>query len=322
MELCILCKELKEDEYPNSEFNKEHVFPESIGGKYIIKNVCGICNEKLGRLIDEPFIEHIAIGRYRKQYNLKSRGKKIKDSVKKFNDSKAAYYYKTDDDGTIRRYLRPKTNIVVIDGKEIEQVTIDKKDYTPEKMNKRINRIVKTNNANPNKEKIHPSDVILEIKNEEIIPGETVQFIDADRLIILEAMKVAYEITANHFPGYIDTPLAKYYQEALKTGNPNRMLNLFTGNATVNIKTSQKLLQEILKHHFVIVAYVPKIGILALVRFFDGELRFPMVNTFIMSNGYENKEGIQPMLIYNDFKNRKAYTRYDFSIEAKWNFKL
>lgn len=49
---CIICKKDKQEE----DFNEEHVFPESIGGKYKIRTVCKECNSHFGKTIDNKFI--------------------------------------------------------------------------------------------------------------------------------------------------------------------------------------------------------------------------------------------------------------------------
>ncbi|WP_048202937.1 HNH endonuclease, partial [Methanobrevibacter smithii] len=49
---CIICKKDKQEE----DFNEEHVFPESIGGKYKIHTVCKECNSHFGKTIDNKFI--------------------------------------------------------------------------------------------------------------------------------------------------------------------------------------------------------------------------------------------------------------------------
>ena len=49
---CIICKKSKDE----TEFNEEHVFPDSIGGEYKIHNVCKECNSHLGKTVDNKFI--------------------------------------------------------------------------------------------------------------------------------------------------------------------------------------------------------------------------------------------------------------------------
>lgn len=52
MKKCIICLEEKEV----TSFGEEHVIPETIGGNYIINNVCNSCNSNLGQKVDIKII--------------------------------------------------------------------------------------------------------------------------------------------------------------------------------------------------------------------------------------------------------------------------
>ena len=57
MRQCIFCGQLKKD----SEFNKEHIILDSLGGKGnedICRNVCISCNSSLGTRVDACLINH------------------------------------------------------------------------------------------------------------------------------------------------------------------------------------------------------------------------------------------------------------------------
>ena len=49
---CLFCLEWK----PPSEFNREHVIPEALGGRLYVYDVCTACNSTLGRLVDAPLV--------------------------------------------------------------------------------------------------------------------------------------------------------------------------------------------------------------------------------------------------------------------------
>ena len=51
---CIFCQETKN----KRDFSKEHVFPEAIGGSYLIFTVCRDCNSLLGHSVDPLLTEH------------------------------------------------------------------------------------------------------------------------------------------------------------------------------------------------------------------------------------------------------------------------
>ena len=52
MKICIICREEK------SNFNDEHVIPDSIQGYYHIDSVCTDCNSKIGSAIDNKLTNH------------------------------------------------------------------------------------------------------------------------------------------------------------------------------------------------------------------------------------------------------------------------
>ena len=70
---CIFCKEEKSAD----QFSDEHVFPEAIGGSFIIRNmVCRPCNSKLGMEVDSKLADHFLVRLIR--YELGLFGKKGK----------------------------------------------------------------------------------------------------------------------------------------------------------------------------------------------------------------------------------------------------
>lgn len=71
--ICIYCrKELSED-----NFSKEHIFPESIGGNLIIKNVCSVCNSYLGRNIDKHLVDNFIIKMIRAGLEIKNKSNNL-----------------------------------------------------------------------------------------------------------------------------------------------------------------------------------------------------------------------------------------------------
>jgi hypothetical protein len=47
---CIFCQ--RDDQ----ALNREHVFPESLGGAIVIKAVCEVCNHTLSKAVDDSFV--------------------------------------------------------------------------------------------------------------------------------------------------------------------------------------------------------------------------------------------------------------------------
>ena len=77
MRRCIICKEYKEE----SEFNLEHVFPESIGGEYTINMVCSDCNSHFGSTVDNKFLNSGVIRYLNHNKKIKNKNDKVVPSV-------------------------------------------------------------------------------------------------------------------------------------------------------------------------------------------------------------------------------------------------
>ena len=77
MRRCIICKEYKEE----SEFNLEHVFPESIGGEYTINMVCSDCNSHFGSNVDNKFLNSGVIRYLNHNLKIKNKNDKVVPSV-------------------------------------------------------------------------------------------------------------------------------------------------------------------------------------------------------------------------------------------------
>lgn len=71
MENCIICRN------PILEKSLEHVFPEAIGGMYIINTVCKICNSLLGNSVDIKLINHICVSIFREEFQLPGKNGQI-----------------------------------------------------------------------------------------------------------------------------------------------------------------------------------------------------------------------------------------------------
>jgi hypothetical protein len=72
-QLCIFCTRLKEQH----EFNEEHVFPESIGGRLKIFRVCTSCNSDLGSRVDHHLTNHLFIESFRKINGIRGKTGKL-----------------------------------------------------------------------------------------------------------------------------------------------------------------------------------------------------------------------------------------------------
>jgi len=71
--ICIICRKDKEQQL----FNDEHVIPDSLGGKLIIKNVCKDCNSRLGTKIDAKLINNLLVDLVRYVHKIEGKSGKI-----------------------------------------------------------------------------------------------------------------------------------------------------------------------------------------------------------------------------------------------------
>ncbi|WP_075382534.1 HNH endonuclease [Acinetobacter pittii] len=73
---CIICLDPHDNDNPNKKLTDEHIVPEFIGGKIVIKNVCKECNSTLGYALEGPLSNNIYFKSY--AYANKIKGKKGK----------------------------------------------------------------------------------------------------------------------------------------------------------------------------------------------------------------------------------------------------
>ncbi|MBV4440095.1 HNH endonuclease [Clostridium tyrobutyricum] len=78
--MCIICRKTKD----KSEFNEEHIIPESLGNKKLTINcVCKECNEKLGSKVDSKLTNNILTELYRFEDKIKGKSGKLPNPFKK-----------------------------------------------------------------------------------------------------------------------------------------------------------------------------------------------------------------------------------------------
>lgn len=100
---CIICL----NEKPCQSFAKEHVFPEAIGGCYVINSVCRDCNSTFGYTVDAELSNCFLIQSNRLLLNVKGKKKKGKakgppnpiQEGKLANDQNQAVSYKVNAEG-------------------------------------------------------------------------------------------------------------------------------------------------------------------------------------------------------------------------------
>lgn len=302
---CIICRESKEDNKEN--FNKEHVFPEAIGGGHSIMLVCCVCNTDMGKYIDSPFLSHVKIKSLRKKYKLKSYGRNIGNPFSQYNKKDDPFYHEITEDGDVYRHYKP-TQETIRDEKGFRvAMTVDEKDWkNPDFMKKVKQRIAKEQGV--------PIESI-EISIDRIEPPSqtTDHFWGSNRPIIMESLKVAHEFAAEQISQYIDTPFATKYGQVLKTGVPTIEMSRFMVIESVNARIVQhkkEIIDKMDNYHSVLLFNDSMIGSFAAVQFFDEALKHPMRNIIALALPGEIPN-FSPIIMYNDFEKKIAYIEKD-----------
>lgn len=212
MKQCIICKKFKEDD----EFNIEHVIPESMGGSFIINNVCKKCNNYLGR-IDSYAINNFISLLYINQLKIRNKKEKIKSpwpkTISKIN-SKIKANPKISNDGEFLGYEyktilisdNDKYILEYYENKDIETIINDANNLFSKKFHRKMNE----EEIKSLKEKIKNKEY-KEIKQELMASGT----LDLRRLC-LEFIKIAYEI--GHYTlgnDYFNDSLGEEYRKIL-----------------------------------------------------------------------------------------------------------
>lgn len=149
MKQCIICKEWKNE----SEFNKEHIIPESIGGSLIIDNVCKECNNKLGNTTDNILTENFLIKGELVRRKIKNKNNKEQVLFSKLtNISNPKIKLKPKKDKETGKFIRYETNTsveeidinqfnIAFDGnREIEEISKQVQNIFKKKYNKTFNK--------------------------------------------------------------------------------------------------------------------------------------------------------------------------------------
>lgn len=302
---CIICREPKEDNEGN--FNKEHVFPEAIGGSHSIMLVCCVCNTDMGKYIDFPFLNHTKIKSLRKKYKLKSYGRKIGNPYSQYNDKDAPFYHEITEDGDVYRHHKT-TKKTIRDEKGFRvEMSVDEKEWNSPDFLKKIKQRI------ADEEGVPVESIAMSIDNIEPPSQTTDHFWGSNRPIIMESLKVAHEFAAEQIPQYIDTPLAIEYGKVLKTGIPTKELDRFivTGSVAIDVVShTEELAKKLTNNHFVILLNSPTVGSFAVVHFFDEALKPPMQN--IITLAFPGQlPNFSPIIMHNDFKKKIAYIEKD-----------
>lgn len=268
--LCIFCRADK----TRNQFTLEHVFPATIGGAFILLNVCKECNTTLGKNIDNPLSRHDMVLWYRNVLQIarvdgKTKRSNIPNPFKgkpKMKDTEGNEYYSQFEDGKpishiIPQYAAPEFASDGFFGK----VTIPAKDYISD------DKIVE----NYAKKFGIPFEAITHTMIEKTVIAPqflNYQFAAANNIFILGALKIAYEYTATFLPEYLNDPLSKRFAQILLTKSIEGCNDLFDADPSIR-KTMEERIETIeglqLHHHVISLITVPGKGLLCGVRIFN-----------------------------------------------------
>lgn len=300
MRLCIICREKKKDKKGNSEFNKEHVFPESLGGRYVIKSVCKVCNKKLGDMIDNPLLNHDFISVFRNEFRLSKGNRQVPPPYRNFN--KRNLNFTIIKDGNRYRTRLKRSNSIEID-KENKRVKITTDDlgypeYDIEQLKLKYAKEFD----------VLPKEIRVRVEKDK--NGGSFRRIPINapnKPIILGAAKIGYELACEKLEGYLDDQLGKQYAMMFHRGkcddsfiNQNIYLGL-SKEVTINENTL-KIMQN---SHFVILHFCPEVGVVATINFFRPIP--PLYQSLIISRNFKKYENLNPIILINDYQNKKVF---------------
>lgn len=204
---------------PLSEFNIEHVFPDTLGGVITSKLFCETCNTEFNQKVDEPFVKSKYAIPYRESLNLKKQNNRkvpplfrgtIKDPegnerVVRFADGKITsefvdqFSYEIQDDGRIKCQL-------IIDASKL-----DKQD---EIIQQRLKGLSKKLNTDLTK-----GYTVVSVDRKQHPPFNHTEMIKSV-LFVKQCVKIAYEMACMAQSNYPDDPTAKKLLSFLLADEP------------------------------------------------------------------------------------------------------
>ncbi len=280
---CIFCNKLKAEK----AFNKEHVIPETIGGKYTVDSVCRECNEKLGKEIDTPLVRNKIMAIGRNEFRIRRGNRRIPSAFK-------GQYA----DGTGQKYT-----IEFNEKGEAYSVQMSEVNSTPNN----INITVDAKNKNHGFELL---DRELKKRGLENVDPNQIEFkeskgtkkilIDSVRndALIFGALKIAFEFTHEVCPDYIESELSDIYRKILLEPKLNEEVQKLLLEE-VNIKkwysNRLKEMDGIKKyHHLVFLTPIKGKGLYCYVKLFNTALLVQMSDSEHLSS---------EVILLNDAKN-------------------
>ncbi|WP_038342334.1 HNH endonuclease [Acinetobacter sp. A47] len=217
---CIICLNIPNNLDENSELTEEHIVPEFLGGKLILKNVCKACNSRLGVKVEGPLSNNFLFKAYSYFNGIKGKKGKL------INPLAGTY---THADGTVRfnndfsTYQIPEYEVYKHEnGGYGFKVSADVKDINiiKNELFKSISRLAAKEGRKINKNKLEE-----QLKNIPYLAKENTRTIEQPKIegtitfnfnmVALLAVKIAYEFLAYYSGNMIFNKEFDIYRNSL-----------------------------------------------------------------------------------------------------------
>lgn len=203
---CIICHELKNE----SDFNDEHVIPDSLGGYYHTYKVCKACNSELGHKVDSRLVNNFLSQVCRERLEIKGKSGNIPRPL--------TGTFTLSDDPTQKvkvKYEAGKLQPILITKVEdtptgyklsVDETHLNEAYAIIEKKNKKLGKLGKA--------------VRTELKSQErTFPLLTNSFTIDFNGLQMGLLKIAYEFTIDEIPSYYEDETAIQISKILKTND-------------------------------------------------------------------------------------------------------
>lgn len=216
-ERCIMCTKMKD------AFNREHVFPDRIGGHLIIARVCVDCNSNLGRLVDHFLTNHFLIQIFRSEYRIRGEDGSVPPVFTHgvlADDLNQKVHILNDKDGALERVrlIMKKETFQTPEGHDRIKFTGDATDQSQfmQSVNKTLTR-----NSLP---EMTPEEFMKNTQVETLDHPKVNVNITIDMFHYMRALaKISYELTWYWLGDtYIDDPQAAIIRDFIWNGTPDK----------------------------------------------------------------------------------------------------
>lgn len=238
MEQCIVCRALK----PAEKFNREHVFPEALGGTLVTRRVCTACNSWLGQKADGPLVNSPIMQLARMAYQISGKSgvpNAFAGDARLADDPAQKVQIRTDLDGNVVgvHHVPRHEKTVNEDGTTRFRLTVD--GSARAKLPTMVNKTLERAGAPP----LSPEEVWAKarvIRHDPLINQTITYDLQSPRLGML---KIVYEL-AHYWLGdaYLHDPMSKALASALLAKDDNWAAQ-FGIKGTIGFKQDQSPLR-------------------------------------------------------------------------------